>query len=219
MNLLPTELTDLFAADGDRVGLAWSAFVREHSDLILRVARVLGRNHDDMMDQYAYVLEKLQEDDYRRLRTFEPGRCRFTTWLAVVTRRLCHDRDRERHGRLRGTGKARERSREKRAERRRLTELISEAVDLVTIPDPAGRDPELELRERELREAVRRALDQLTAGDRLLIRLRFEDGRSAREIAEFVGLPSPFHVYRRIDAILKHMRVSLSRSGVDDRFL
>ena len=122
MDALPTELSALLAPEraGER---AWATFVREHSALVLRVAKRLGGDHDAVMDRYAFVLERLREDGYRRLRTYVPGRCRFTTWLTVVARRLCYDRDRERYGRVRGQGDARERSRDQRDERRRLKEL------------------------------------------------------------------------------------------------
>jgi len=209
------ELSVLLApeSDGER---AWAAFVRAYSASILRTAKRLGGDHDAAMDRYVYVLERLREDGYRRLRTYVPGRCRFTTWLTVVTRRLCYDRDRERYGRVRGTGDARDRSREQRDERRRLTELIGENVDLGAIADGAGSAPEAGLRQRELHAAVERALAELPAEDRLLVRLRFDDGRSAREIAEFVGLPTPFHAYRRLQSVLRRLRESLARDGIHD---
>lgn len=211
----PTELAELLAPErtGER---AWAAFVREHSPLILRTAKRLGGDHDAAMDRYVYVLERLQEDGYRRLRTFVPGRCRFTTWLTVVTRRLCYDRDRERYGRVRGEGGERERSREQRDERRRLTELIGENVDFAAIADGSGGNPELRLRQQELHDAVERALGELPAEERLLLRLRFDDDRSAREIAEFIGLSTPFHVYRRLHSVLGRLRESLRRNGIYD---
>jgi DNA-directed RNA polymerase specialized sigma24 family protein len=44
------------------------------------------------MDGYAYVLEALRSDDYRRLRAYAAdGRSKFSTWLVVVARRLCLD--------------------------------------------------------------------------------------------------------------------------------
>jgi hypothetical protein len=50
--------------------------------------------------RYAYILEKLQDEDFRRLRGYvADGRAEFSTWLAVVTRRLCEDFRRQRYGR------------------------------------------------------------------------------------------------------------------------
>jgi len=216
MSPLPTELSDLLSSESTADECAWTSFVRANSGLILRTAKRLGGDHDAVMDRYAYVLERLREDGYRRLHTFVPGRCRFTTWLTVVTRRLCYDRDRERYGRIRGQGGARDRSREQRNERRRLTELIGENFDFASIADGTSPNPEVTLRQKELRAAVERALAQLPAEERLLLRLRFEDDRSAREIAEFIGLPTPFHVYRRLHSVLARLRAILNRLGIDD---
>ena len=42
------------------------------------------------MDHYAFMLDRLQEDGFHRLRAFAgDGRGQFTTWLVVVARRLC----------------------------------------------------------------------------------------------------------------------------------
>lgn len=58
------------------------------------------------MDRYAHVLDKLQVDDFRRLRTFvADGRGKFTTWLTVVVRRICLDHHRQRYGRVRERGR------------------------------------------------------------------------------------------------------------------
>jgi len=217
MSEQPAELSALLAAvPRDAREHAWSNFVRAHSPLIMRVARRLGGDHDIVMDRYVYVLERLRDDGFRRLRTFAPGRCSFTTWLVVVSRRMCYDRDRERYGRVRGDGNARDRSRDQRAERKRLADLIGTNVDLEAIVDSSGLDPEWQLRHRELRYAVEQALRDLSPEDRLLLRLRFDDGLNAREIAGFLGLPSPFHVYRRLQSVLSRLRLSLRRRGIDD---
>ena len=86
------------AAERER---AWSEFLEVHSGLMLHVARSLGGGHDDVMDRYTFMLESLERDDYRRLRGFvADGRCTFSTWLIVVSRRLCLDHHRKRYGRL-----------------------------------------------------------------------------------------------------------------------
>jgi hypothetical protein len=46
-----------------------------------------------------------------------------------------------------------------------------------------------------------------------LLRLRFEQDLTAREMATVLGLPSPFHVYRRLDAIFRALRMALSCSA------
>jgi RNA polymerase sigma factor (sigma-70 family) len=166
------------------------------------------------MDGYAYVLEALREDCYRRLRAYTPDpRTRFTTWPVVVTRRLLLDHQRRRYGRPRSTDDAR---RAEHATRRRLEDLIAAEVDPDRVASPAADSPDAELRRRELAEALRRALDELDPADRLLLALRFEDDRPAREIARIVGLPTVFHVYRRLGTVLAALRRALARRGVSE---
>jgi len=49
-----------------------------------------------------------------------------------------------------------------------------------------------------------------------MLRLRFGEELSARQVAEALGFPTPFHVYRRLDVVLRSLRASLERAGVED---
>ena len=121
---LPSELADLLAArDEARAGRAWDRFVDAYHRLLLHTALRTTRNRDAAMDGYAYVLEKLREDDFRRLRAFAAeGKAKFTTWLVVITRRLVLDQQRSRYGRQRG--ETSEATRDRLAARRRLADLV-----------------------------------------------------------------------------------------------
>ena len=55
----------------------------------------------------------------------------------------------------------------------------------------------------------------MSAQDRLLLRLRFEDEVPVRQIAEIARLPSVFHVYRRLKKALGHLRAALEQRGFD----
>jgi RNA polymerase sigma factor (sigma-70 family) len=191
---------------------AWAEFVATYSGVFLHACHKVARDHDAAMDGYAYVLEMLREHDFRRLRTYAPvSGARFTTWLVVVARRLLLDRQRQRYGRPgvhagsvdQGT-------------RRRLEDLVAAELDPDQTPDRNGADSDMRLRQRELASALRGALDELSPAERLLLVLRFEDGRSAREIAPVVGAPTVFHVYRQLAAVLATLRRSLSQRGIDD---
>jgi hypothetical protein len=46
--------------------------------------------------------------------------------------------------------------------------------------------------------------------------MRFEDGRSAREIAVALRYRTAFHVYRALHTVLAELRLSLARRGVHD---
>ena len=79
-----------------------------------------------------------------------------------------------------------------------------------------GRIPERASRRGELHEAVEAAVDTLPPADRLLLSFRFEDNLSASEIARVMNFPSQFHVYRRLNTVLKHLRERLGEAGIED---
>jgi RNA polymerase sigma factor (sigma-70 family) len=166
------------------------------------------------MDAYADLLEQLRCDDFRRLRAYTVrSRCKFTTWLVVVARRLCLDRLRQRYGRRHGTG---HQSHEAHGVRRRLVDLLAEELDVSELADPADDNPETRLRSSELGGALTEALTALDPRDLLLLKLRFEEGLAAREIGQVMGFATPFHVYRRLNTLLAQLRTALARRGVRD---
>jgi RNA polymerase sigma factor (sigma-70 family) len=207
---LPTELSQLLAASTDESrDAAWARFVDIHHRLLLHVARSTARDHDAAMDAYVFILDRLREDHFRRLRTYAGvRRSTISTWLVVVAKRLCVDFARARYGRLdRGKDPA---APERQQERRRLIDLACEEMDIGMVADPSERTPETEFDAAALLEALRQAISILEPRDRLLIALRFEDGLTAEKIAATLEMPSAFHVYRRLNRVLaalrRHMR-------------
>ena len=215
---LPADVARLLAAaDPEDRDDAWAAFVRTHTELLLRVARSLGGGHDAAMDRYAFVLEQLQEDGYRRLRSYgRPGAGDFGLWLVVVARRLCLDHYRHRYGRARATNGSDDPRDEPRRTRRRLVDLVADQVDVATIAAATTDRPDQVLARAEHSRAVAAALDDLTSRDRLLLRLRFVEELPAREIAGLMAFPTVFHVYRRLDAVLRALRATMERAGLED---
>ena len=204
----------LSAVEGGERDEAWTEFVAAHSALLLHTCRTVVRDHDAAMDAYAYVLEALREDCYRRLRAYTPDpRARFTTWLVVVARRLVLDFHRRRYGRPRSEDELR---RAERAARRRLEDLVAAEIEPDQLTTSPANSPDTALRRRELAAALRAALDELPPPDRLLLALRFEDERPVKEIAGALGLPTVFHVYRRLGAVLGELRGALARRGVEE---
>jgi RNA polymerase sigma factor (sigma-70 family) len=190
---------------------AWRAFVAEHSRLVLHACRSVWRAPDDAMDAYAEVLDHLHADDFRRLREFatEP-RSRVSTWLVVVSRRIALDLYRRRYGRPGNDAAV-----EQRRARRRLQDLVAEQLEL---HDPAGPDADRAdsaIRLAELHDALQGALGGLAPRDMLLLKLRFVDDLSAQEIARMLEMPTPFHVYRRLNALLAELRRTLGSRGVE----
>jgi RNA polymerase sigma factor (sigma-70 family) len=209
----PAALTRLLqATDPAGEEEAWAAFVAQHSRVMLHTCLTLARDRDAAMDAYAHVLAALREDSCRRLRAYAAdSRSRFTTWLVVVTRRLFIDHLRHRYGRPRGESEA---GRADRAARRRLEDLVAAEVDPDELATPGVGSADAAVRRSELADALRRSLGELPPADRLLLALRFDDDRPVREIASLLGLPTVFHVYRRLDAALGALRRALARRGV-----
>lgn len=210
---VPASLSRLIQAEGSEdQERAWQAFLGEHSRLVHLAARRSARGYDDVMDRYTFVLEALRKDDFRRLRAYsEGGRSRFTTWLVVVASRLCVDYHRSKYGRLPSGLEASPQA----EERKRLTDLVGEAVDWSAFPDPSTPHPDEQLHKQELRDRIASALASLDVQDRVLIRLRFEDERPMTEIARTLGLSSEFVGYRRLRAALERVREELVKRGVE----
>jgi RNA polymerase sigma factor (sigma-70 family) len=213
---LPPELIALFSAqDPAARDAAWGRFVSRHSRLLLHAARTLGKDYDGMMDRYSYALERLQEHDFRRLRAYHPdGRTKFTTWLLVVFRRLCLDHYRRRYGRCPG-GERSQSASGGRVLRRQLADGLVGQVDPDMVEQSSQRSPEAELASRHRAEQLAVALSALPPADRLLLKFRFEDDLSANQIAKTMGLPTPFHVYRRLNALFLSLRHSLRGAGIE----
>ncbi len=208
-NPRPLALNDLLAArDLPARDAAWSRLIDSHSRLLLRLAHSLGGDYDVVMDRYLFMVEKLREDDYRRLRAYVPGgRARFSTWLLIVGRHLCLDHHRARYGRDRGT------SPDDRARRRNLADLAS-CIDVERIAGALRADPGSP-GDSETHLALVGAMATLAAPDRLLLAYWYEDGLPAGEIARLAGYPTAFHVYRRIRALCRLLRRELTARGID----
>lgn len=207
---LPAEVSQLLHPAGNvERDAAWAAFLEVHSRLLLSVCRSMGRDHDGAMDAYAFLLDQLCRDDYHRLRGYAAdGRGKFTTWLVVVARRLCLDFARQRYGRVREQTSATE-----SVTRRRLVDLVAEDLEAAGAGSDPPPTPEQAVLDGERAGAVAAALDTLDSRDRLLLKLRFDDDLSASEIARLMDFPTPFHVYRRINALLTTLRGVLRRRG------
>ncbi|HKU63377.1 MAG TPA: sigma-70 family RNA polymerase sigma factor [Gemmatimonadales bacterium] len=212
---IPEEVRRLLdAAPGPGVDQAWGAFVAVYSALLLRAAALHGADYDAVLDRYTYMLDELRRDDCRRLRRFvADGRAGFSSWLSVVARRLCFDHHRSRYGRSHRPGTPGGRHSAALASRRQLADLRSAVEDLETVEDSGYKPLDDALDEQKREELLARAVSLLPSADRALLRLRFEQELSAREIALRVGYPTPFHVYRRLQSICACLRAGITASG------
>ena len=212
---LPHELVHLLdAPDAPSEERAWKEFLETHSRLILHTLHRLGGDHDTVMDRYAYVIEHLRRDRHHRLRTYTPSqRSKFTTWLVVVVHRLGLDHHRRRYGSPNTSVNGYQ---DTRAARKRLVDLLAEQVDVESLAEMNGQAPDSEIRSNDLHRELTTALERLDTRDRLLLRLRFELDLPARKVADLMGYPTPFHVYRRCTRLCGTLRNELARSGIED---
>lgn len=193
---------------------AWTAFIQDYSPLLLHAARSLGGDRDVVMDRYTFILESLRQDDFRRLRAYATDRrTKLSTWLIVVSTRLCLDEYRRRYGRTRPSDKEQGTIRQ---QRKALADLSGADVDPADLPDQGPNAPDQQIREGELSGALREVLATLPPQDRLLLRLRFEDGLSVPRIAEVMRFPTVFHAYRRLNQLFSQLRPLLRARGVED---
>jgi RNA polymerase sigma factor (sigma-70 family) len=214
LSQLPPILEKLLNTPGAFDDDAWAAFAREYSTLLLHVARSTSRGTDEAMDAYAFLLERLSEDRCRKLRGYAVNpNSKFTTWLVVVARRICIDHHRVKYGRLRDATSSRQR--ESRERRRRLAELVERLQETQDVADETAVPVDREVEIAELTGGLAAAMSSLQPADQLLVRMRYEDGLSAAEIAQILRYPSQFHVYRRINSILAELRADLRSRGFE----
>jgi RNA polymerase sigma factor (sigma-70 family) len=205
----------LRASDSVEREAAWEELISRHTRLLLAVARSFRGGHDEAMERYAYILGKLRESDFHRLRTFDAAAgASFSTWLAASARRLCLDHHRSLYGRQR-PALATDRSESLRILRRSLIDSVGAEIDADLLPDSAviAADAQAVLMERNA--LLVSELSKLAPRERLLLALRFQDALSASRVARIVGLPTPFHVYRQLSGILTRLRTALKARGLD----
>jgi RNA polymerase sigma factor (sigma-70 family) len=214
----PPVLAALLAATTQEAkDAAWGAFVEAYTPLLLHTAYRFGHTYDGAMDRYTHLLDHLYRDDFRRLRAFTAaGSGRFSTWLVVVARRLLLDYHRHRYGRTRpSAGHDVDEIRATAAMRRHLAEMDGEETSLLLIRDCSVPDPEAATHAAERTQAVHAAVGSLEPRDQLLLKLRFDEELAAHEIADVMGFPTQFHVYRRLAAVLARVGKLLPREYLE----
>jgi len=165
---------------------AWAEFLRLYSPLISSVARLFGRNPDQVGEVFLFVCEGLARDGFRRLRRFKPdGPARFSTWLYAVARNACRDRAR------------------RRAARPRPLPLSESNGEDAAVSNPG---PEDQLALGETERLVARFFQETDAETRRIAFLRFRERARYREIASIMGLPMGT-VKFRVHDIRRRLRV------------
>lgn len=143
---------------------AWETIVRQHWRKVFNVAYKFVGKHDEAEDLTQDIFLKI----FKALHSFD-RRANFQTWIISIARNLCIDHYRS---------------------VRKERETIAREVDMADL-SPASSDasPLKQLEQSDLRELLRRALDQLPETLKTAVVLRDLHELSYQEIAERLGLP------------------------------
>ena len=92
----------LLCLTSGQADIGWLTFLHAYSKTIRDVVRQFEGDTSLADDCFQYVCGKLSDDNFRRLRTFDPdGPAKFRTWLTLVSANLCTDWRRKHYGRQR----------------------------------------------------------------------------------------------------------------------
>jgi RNA polymerase sigma factor (sigma-70 family) len=191
------------------------------------VARRGGSRAADQQEFVDRARLKMVEDDYAELRRFE-GRSSLRTYLTVVLQRLFLDERVRRWGRWRLSAVARRMG------------PAAQRIDILVRRDGLGADEawhtvtqnegwaltraefeavaaEVVARERGQQAAhtcaaLRCALAALTAEERVILKLRYQDDLRVGAVARALSLPEK-PLFRRIERLRARLRVSLEQQG------
>jgi RNA polymerase sigma-70 factor (ECF subfamily) len=143
---------------------AWETIVRQHRRKVFNLAYKFVGKHDEAEDLTQDIFLKI----FRALGTFD-RRANFQTWIISISRNLCIDHYRS---------------------VRKERETIAREVDAGTL-SPTSKEvgPLKALEHRDLRELLRRALENLPTTLRTAVVMRDLQELSYQEIADALGLP------------------------------
>ena len=254
----------LAALCDSRDSAAWRTFLRDYGAVMMSVVNQYAADPHDAQDGFLHICEKLCEQDFRRLRAFDPSHGgTFTTWLTSVSSNLCADWCRARYGRPGVPAMIRSlpdleqrvfqlsvvegvdhescliglRQRFPRLTRLDLSKALANVHRALTprqrwkytafrqrgrvIPlDPGSQaaasdrqiDPQAQTSRDERSAVLRSALAHLSARQRLMLRLRFEQDMTLAEVAAVVGLDDLHQARRMIHAALRELSEHLRKT-------
>ncbi len=136
---------------------AWDELLKRYSRAVYRVMKTFDLTCEEEADIYQQIFFGLYKDNCRKLKSFQ-GKCSFSTWISVVTRRECLNYLRSKKTRFNLLGKLKE-------------ENISNPYERV-----------------EDRDLLNKLFEELTSRERLLLKLYYVKELSCREISEITGI-------------------------------
>jgi RNA polymerase sigma-70 factor (ECF subfamily) len=148
---------------------AFEQLVRMYDQSVLRLAMNLLRSPEDARDVYQEAFLRV----YRNLHSFRFD-CSFHTWLYRIVTNICLDQLRKR---------------KVRKEEPSVVETSEGPVDRMDSfeEDGPNADPERSMWNRELKQRIEGALQELTPRERMVFELRHYQGLRLRNIGEMLG--------------------------------
>src|SRR6476620_5963037 len=148
---------------------AFEQLVRADDQSVLRLAMNLLRSPEDARDVYQEAFLRV----YRNLHAFRFD-CSFHTWLYRIVTNICLDQLRKR---------------KVRKEESAVLETADGPVDRMDAfeEDAAEADPERSMWNRQLKQKIENALQDLTPRERMVFELRHYQGLRLRNIGEMLG--------------------------------
>ncbi len=168
---------------------AYRPLVERHQASLFRMAFARVRDEEDARDivQGAFIKAWTHLDGFRQDASF-------LTWMRRIVENLCTDHARKKIRRKTGS----------------YDDAIATRDEDGTILDGhQADDPAKALQNRQIRERIGAALDQLSEEQRQILLLREIDGLSYKEIAEHIGIPEGtvmsrlFYARKRIQGLLR----------------
>jgi RNA polymerase sigma-70 factor, ECF subfamily len=148
---------------------AFEQLVRAYDQSVLRLAMNLLRSPEDARDVYQEAFLRV----YRNLHSFRFD-CSFHTWLYRIVTNICLDQLRKR---------------KVRKEESSVVETAEGPIDRMEgfEEEAAESDPERSLWNRQLKQKIEDALQDLTPRERMVFELRHYQGLRLRNIGEMLG--------------------------------
>lgn len=176
---------------------AFAALCARHRRRLNRIIAHHISSPDDRDDLYAEIIARLYEHNKRALRAWKPV-APFIAYLTTIATRHCV-RELKRKGRLQTTS----------LNAPQDSEETRELLDLLVVPDDSG-GPDTALIREEIHRALAQTMARLSEIDRLILKLRFEDGLDSPAIGRVLGLTSGA-VRQRIFKALRKLAVMLPK--------
>ena len=185
---------------------AWQKFILQYSNLIYRAVIKYTDDYDEKMAVYLYILEKLHENQFERLRRFA-FQAKLSTWLTVVSRRLALDFLRAKYGR------------DFRWKKIRVVSIDGEPDYLKLLADTATPEKEMAGGERQeqrqrLESELQRAMAALSDRERLAVQLVYFKGLRIKEVGKLLALPS---AYKFLGRTLQKVKAEMEKRTRDGK--